>query len=137
MVVIGQEKGSDTNSRIEHNFGMARPEGYRKAQRLMGLANRFGLPVVTLIDSAGAYPGIGAEERGQAEAIARSIETCLGLKVPLVCAIIGDEECLGHRGFRLQAAEVCSAATGSVIVIRAPSPALAASIVPPMSWTMP
>ncbi len=90
VVIIGQEKGSDTNSRIEHNFGMARPEGYRKAQRLMGLANRFGLPVVTLIDSAGAYPGIGAEERGQAAAIARSIETCLGLEVPLVCAIIGE-----------------------------------------------
>jgi acetyl-CoA carboxylase carboxyl transferase subunit alpha len=90
VVIIGQEKGSDTNSRIEHNFGMARPEGYRKAQRLMGLADRFGLPVITLIDSAGAYPGIGAEERGQAEAIARSIETCLGLEVPLVCAIIGE-----------------------------------------------
>ena len=90
VVIIGQEKGSDTNSRIEHNFGMARPEGYRKAQRLMGLANRFGLPVVTLIDSAGAYPGIGAEERGQAAGIARSIETCLGLEVPLVCAIIGE-----------------------------------------------
>ncbi len=90
VVIIGQEKGSDTNSRIEHNFGMARPEGYRKAQRLMGLADRFGLPVVTLIDSAGAYPGIGAEERGQAAAIARSIETCLGLEVPLVCAIIGE-----------------------------------------------
>ena len=90
VVIIGQEKGCDTNSRIEHNFGMARPEGYRKAQRLMGLANRFGLPVVTLVDSAGAYPGIGAEERGQAAAIARSIETCLGLEVPLVCAIIGE-----------------------------------------------
>ena len=90
VVIIGQEKGCDTNSRIEHNFGMARPEGYRKAQRLMGLADRFGLPVVTLIDSAGAYPGIGAEERGQAAAIARSIETCLGLEVPLVCAIIGE-----------------------------------------------
>jgi len=90
VVIIGQEKGCDTNSRIEHNFGMARPEGYRKAQRLMGLANRFGLPVVTLVDSAGAYPGIGAEERGQAAAIARSIETCLGLEVPLICAIIGE-----------------------------------------------
>ena len=90
VVIIGQEKGCDTNSRIEHNVGMARPEGYRKAQRLMGLADRFGLPVVTLIDSAGAYPGIGAEERGQAAAIARSIETCLGLEVPLVCAIIGE-----------------------------------------------
>ena len=90
VVVIGQEKGSDTDGRIEHNFGMARPEGYRKARRLMDLADRFGLPVVTLIDSAGAYPGIGAEERGQAAAIARSIETCLGLEVPLVCAIIGE-----------------------------------------------
>ena len=90
VVIIGQEKGCDTNSRIEHNFGMARPEGYRKARRLMDLADRFGLPVVTLIDSAGAYPGIGAEERGQAAAIARSIETCLGLEVPLVCAIIGE-----------------------------------------------
>ncbi len=74
VVVIGQEKGSDTNSRIEHNFGMARPEGYRKAQRLLGLADRFGLPVVTLIDSAGAYPGIGAEERGQAEVMVRKAE---------------------------------------------------------------
>ncbi len=90
VVVIGQEKGADTNSRVEHNFGMARPEGYRKAQRLMHLADRFGLPVVTLIDSAGAYPGVGAEERGQAEAVARSIETCLSLKVPLVSAIIGE-----------------------------------------------
>jgi acetyl-CoA carboxylase carboxyl transferase subunit alpha len=90
VVVIGQEKGADTNSRVIHNFGMARPEGYRKAQRLMGLADRFGLPVLTLIDSAGAYPGVGAEERGQAEAIARSIETCLGLKVPLVATIIGE-----------------------------------------------
>jgi acetyl-CoA carboxylase carboxyl transferase subunit alpha len=90
VVVIGQEKGADTSSRVEHNFGMARPEGYRKAQRLMHLADRFGLPVLTLIDSAGAYPGVGAEERGQAEAIARSIETCLGLKVPLVSTIIGE-----------------------------------------------
>ncbi len=90
VVVIGQEKGADTNSRVLHNFGMARPEGYRKAQRLMGLADRFGLPVLTLIDSAGAYPGVGAEERGQAEAIARTIETCLGLKVPFVATIIGE-----------------------------------------------
>ena len=90
VVVIGQAKGSDTNSRIEHNFGMARPEGYRKAQRPMGLADRFVLPFVTLISRAGASPGIGAEERGQAEAIARSIETCLGLEVPLVCTIIGE-----------------------------------------------
>ncbi len=90
MVIIGQEKGSDTNSRVRHNFGMARPEGYRKAQRLMRLADRFKLPVITLVDSAGAYPGIGAEERGQAEAIARSIETCLSLKVPIVSVIIGE-----------------------------------------------
>ncbi len=90
VVVIGQEKGADTASRVAHNFGMARPEGYRKAQRLMRLADRFGLPVVTLVDTPGAYPGIGAEERGQAEAIARSIETCLGLRVPLVSVVIGE-----------------------------------------------
>ena len=82
VVVIGQEKGAEIESRMKHNFGMARPEGYRKAQRLMRLADRFGLPVVTLVDTPGAYPGIGAEERGQAEAIARSIETCLSLRVP-------------------------------------------------------
>jgi acetyl-CoA carboxylase carboxyl transferase subunit alpha len=90
VVVIGQEKGADTASRVKHNFGMARPEGYRKAQRLMHLADRFGLPVITLVDTAGAYPGIGAEERGQAEAIARSIETCLALKVPVLAAVIGE-----------------------------------------------
>ena len=89
-VILGQEKGADTKARVAHNFGMARPEGYRKAQRLMHLADRFKLPVITLVDSAGAYPGIGAEERGQAEAIARSIETCLGLEVPIVSAIIGE-----------------------------------------------
>jgi acetyl-CoA carboxylase carboxyl transferase subunit alpha len=90
VVIIGQEKGQDTEGRIRHNFGMARPEGYRKARRLMELADRFGLPVITLVDTAGAYPGVGAEERGQAEAIARSIETCLKIKVPLVSAIIGE-----------------------------------------------
>ncbi|HEX7006494.1 MAG TPA: acetyl-CoA carboxylase carboxyltransferase subunit alpha [Alphaproteobacteria bacterium] len=90
IVVLGTEKGHDTESRVLHNFGMARPEGYRKAQRLMRLADRFGLPVVTLVDTSGAYPGKGAEERGQAEAIARSIETCLDIKVPLVAAIIGE-----------------------------------------------
>lgn len=90
VVVIGHEKGHDTKSRIERNFGMARPEGYRKAIRLMDLADRFGLPVVTLIDTAGAYPGKGAEERGQSEAIARSTEKCLSLKVPLVSVIIGE-----------------------------------------------
>src|SRR3546814_11320738 len=75
-MVIGHEKGADIHSRVKHNFGMARPEGYRKAQRLMRMAERFGLPIVTLVDTAGAYPGIGAEERGQAEAIARSLATC-------------------------------------------------------------
>ncbi len=90
VVVIGHEKGSDTKSRIEHNFGMARPEGYRKAIRLMMLADRFGLPVITLVDTPGAYPGKGAEERGQSEAIARSTETCLKIGVPLVSVIIGE-----------------------------------------------
>jgi acetyl-CoA carboxylase carboxyl transferase subunit alpha len=89
-VILGQEKGADTKTRVEHNFGMARPEGYRKAQRLMHLAERFKLPVITLVDSAGAYPGIGAEERGQAEAIARSIQICLGLEVPIVSIVIGE-----------------------------------------------
>jgi len=87
---LGQEKGADTEARLRHNFGMPRPEGYRKAQRLMRLADRFGLPVVTLIDTPGAYPGIDAEARGQAEAIARSIETCLSLSVPLVGVVIGE-----------------------------------------------
>ncbi len=90
VVVIGHEKGHDTKTRIERNFGMARPEGYRKAIRLMDLADRFRLPVVTLIDTAGAYPGKGAEERGQAEAIARSTEKCLAIGVPLVSVIIGE-----------------------------------------------
>src|SRR5579859_5349095 len=90
IAVIGQEKGSDTDSRIKHNFGMARPEGYRKAVRVMELADRFGLPVLALVDTAGAYPGIGAEERGQAEAIARSTETCLRLGVPNIAVVIGE-----------------------------------------------
>jgi len=90
LVVIGHEKGADTKSRIEHNFGMARPEGYRKAVRLMDLADRFELPVITLIDTPGAYPGKGAEERGQAEAIASAIEKCLKIKVPLISVIIGE-----------------------------------------------
>ena len=89
-MVIGHEKGSDTEGRIKHNFGMARPEGYRKALRLMEMADRFSLPVVSLIDTAGAYPGIGAEERGQAEAIARCTDCCLGLGVPIVSVIIGE-----------------------------------------------
>jgi len=90
IVVIGHEKGADTDSRVRHNFGMARPEGYRKARRLMELAERFALPVLALVDTAGAYPGIDAEARGQAEAIARSIETCLRLRVPLIAVIIGE-----------------------------------------------
>ncbi|MDF2096051.1 acetyl-CoA carboxylase carboxyltransferase subunit alpha [Aquibaculum arenosum] len=90
VVVMGQEKGSDTNSRVAHNFGMARPEGYRKAQRLMQLAQRFGVPLLTLVDTAGAYPGVGAEERGQAEAIARCMDISLQLDVPLVSVIVGE-----------------------------------------------
>lgn len=90
VLVIGQEKGNDTASRLKRNFGMARPEGYRKAVRLMELADRFGLPVITFVDTAGAYPGVDAEERGQAEAIARSTDCCLGLGVPLVSVIIGE-----------------------------------------------
>lgn len=90
VMVIGQEKGHDTKSRIERNFGMARPEGYRKAVRLMDLAERFAMPVITLVDTAGAYPGVGAEERGQAEAIARSTERCLTLGAPIVSLIIGE-----------------------------------------------
>ncbi len=90
VMVIGHEKGHDTSSRIDRNFGMARPEGYRKAVRLMDMADRFGLPVVTLIDTPGAYPGKGAEERGQSEAIARSTEKCLQIGVPLVTVVIGE-----------------------------------------------
>ena len=90
IVVLGNEKGADTESRLKHNFGMARPEGYRKARRLMRLADRFRLPVLTFVDTAGAYPGIDAEARGQAEAIARAIETSLDLKVPVVAAVIGE-----------------------------------------------
>ena len=88
--MIGQEKGSDTKSRLKHNFGMARPEGYRKAVRIMELADRFKVPLITLVDTAGAYPGIGAEERGQAEAIARSTSACLALKVPSMSVVIGE-----------------------------------------------
>src|SRR5882757_3148127 len=90
VVVMGQEKGADTTTRVQHNFGMARPEGYRKAQRLMDLADRFRLPVLTLVDTPGAYPGIDAEARGQAEAVATSIDTCLSLGVPLVSVVIGE-----------------------------------------------
>ncbi|MBM3521306.1 MAG: acetyl-CoA carboxylase carboxyltransferase subunit alpha, partial [Alphaproteobacteria bacterium] len=90
VMVIGQERGHDTASRLKRNFGMARPEGYRKAVRLMETADRFGLPVVTLVDTAGAYPGIDAEERGQAEAIARSTDCCLSLGVPMIAVVIGE-----------------------------------------------
>jgi acetyl-CoA carboxylase carboxyl transferase subunit alpha len=90
VAVIGQEKGSDTASRIKHNFGSVRPEGYRKAVRLMELADRFSIPLLTLVDTAGAYPGVGAEERGQAEAIARSTSACLSLKVPSISVVIGE-----------------------------------------------
>jgi acetyl-CoA carboxylase carboxyl transferase subunit alpha len=90
VCVLGHEKGATTESRLRHNFGMARPEGYRKAVRLMEMADRFGIPVIALIDTAGAYPGIGAEERGQAEALARSTEACLGLGVPNVAVILGE-----------------------------------------------
>lgn len=90
VVILGHEKGADTSSRVKHNFGMARPEGYRKAIRLMELADRFGLPVITLVDTSGAYPGVDAEARGQAEAIARSMEACLKLKTPIVSLVIGE-----------------------------------------------
>src|SRR3954453_7610775 len=90
VMLLGHEKGDDTASRLKHNFGMAKPEGYRKAIRLMRLADRFGLPVVTLVDTPGAFPGVQAEERGQAEAIARSTEQCLELKVPLIAVIVGE-----------------------------------------------
>ena len=90
VVVLGNQKGRDTESRLKHNFGMARPEGYRKAIRLMQLADRFNLPVITFVDTSGAYPGIGAEERGQAEAIARSTQTCLQLGVPLISTVVGE-----------------------------------------------
>jgi len=90
VAIIGQEKGADTKSRLKHNFGSARPEGYRKAVRIMELADRFGLPVITLVDTAGAYPGVSAEERGQAEAIARSTAACLNLRVPMISVIIGE-----------------------------------------------
>ena len=90
VMVLGHEKGDDTASRLRHNFGMGKPEGYRKAIRLLGLADRFGLPVVTLVDTSGAFPGIQAEERGQAEAIARSTEACLALGVPMVASVVGE-----------------------------------------------
>ena len=89
-MVIGQEKGFDTESRLKHNFGMVKPEGYRKVARLMKLADRFKMPIITFVDTAGAYPGVGAEQRGQAEAIANCIQTCLEVKVPFISVIIGE-----------------------------------------------
>jgi len=106
-VVIGQEKGADTGERMAHNFGMARPEGYRKARRLMELADRFSLPIITLVDTPGAYPGVGAEERGQAEAIAQCIDTCLAIRVPLLSVIIGE----GGSGGAI------AIATGDVVIM--------------------
>ena len=97
VMVIGHEKGNDTESRVRHNFGMARPEGYRKARRLMRMADHFGIPVLTLVDTTGAYPGVDAEARGQAEAIARSIETSLDLRVPMIAAVIGEGGSGGSR----------------------------------------
>ncbi len=108
VCVLGQEKGNDTETRIRHNFGMAMPEGYRKAVRLMELAERFGLPVISFVDTAGAYPGIEAEERGQAEAIARSTEACLGLGTPNVALVIGE----GGSG-----GAVALASTNSVLML--------------------
>lgn len=90
VIIMGHERGHDTETRLRHNFGMARPEGYRKAQRLMNMADHFQIPIITLVDTAGAYPGRGAEERGQAEAIAKSIETCLNVKVPIISVVIGE-----------------------------------------------
>ncbi len=90
VMVVGHEKGNDTESRIKHNFGMARPEGFRKAIRLFNLADQFKIPIITFVDTAGAYPGVGAEERGQAEAIARSTEACLAVKVPLISVVVGE-----------------------------------------------
>jgi acetyl-CoA carboxylase carboxyl transferase subunit alpha len=90
VMVLGIEKGHDTETRLKHNFGMAKPEGYRKARRLMQLADHFGVPVITLVDTSGAYPGVDAEARGQAEAIARAVETCLDIQVPLISVIIGE-----------------------------------------------
>ena len=108
VAVIGQEKGSDTETRLRHNFGMAMPEGYRKAVRIMAMAERFGMPVLSFIDTAGAYPGIAAEERGQAEAIARSTDACLGLGVPNISVIIGE----GGSG-----GAVASASTNRVMML--------------------
>ena len=116
MVVVGTEKGTDTDTRIKHNFGAAKPEGYRKARRLIELAGRFKLPLLTFVDTSGAFPGIDAEARGQAEAIARSIEACLSAPVPVVATIIGEGGsggaialATGDRVLMLEHAIYCSA----------------------------
>jgi acetyl-CoA carboxylase carboxyl transferase subunit alpha len=124
IAIIGHEKGADTQSRLNHNFGMARPEGYRKAVRIMNLADRYGLPVITLVDTTGAYPGIGAEERGQAEAIARSTDTCLSLGVPIVTVIIGE----GGSGGAMALAAANSVAMLEHAIYSVISPEGAASI---------
>ncbi len=124
VVVIGQEKGTDTQSRIVHNFGMARPEGYRKAIRLMTMAEKFQLPVVTFVDTPGAYPGVGAEERGQAEAIARSIERCMSLSVPIIAIVIGE----GGSGGAIAIASANSVLMLEHAIYSVASPEAAASI---------
>ncbi len=124
VCLLGQEKGDDTASRVRHNFGMARPEGYRKAVRLMELADRFGLPVISLIDTAGAFPGIEAEERGQAEAIARSIDTCLSIGVPNIGLVIGE----GGSGGALAIAACNSVLMLEHSIYTVASPEAAASI---------
>jgi acetyl-CoA carboxylase carboxyl transferase subunit alpha len=124
VCVLGQEKGEDTASRVKHNFGMAKPEGYRKAARLMQLADRFGLPVISLIDTAGAFPGVEAEERGQAEAIARSIDACLSLGAPNIGVVIGE----GGSGGALAIAACNSVLMLEHAIYTVASPEAAASI---------
>ena len=124
VMVIGHEKGDDTQSRLRHNFGMARPEGYRKAIRLMGLADKFKIPVVTFVDTPGAYPGVGAEERGQAEAIARSIERCMSLSVPIIAIVIGE----GGSGGAVAIASANSVMMLEHAIYTVASPEAAASI---------
>jgi len=123
-IIMGHEKGSDTQTRVRHNFGMARPEGYRKAVRLMEMGERFGLPVIALVDTAGAYPGIGAEERGQAEAIARSTDACLKLTVPMVSVVIGE----GGSGGAVAIASANKVLMLSHAIYTVASPEAAASI---------
>lgn len=136
VMVIGHEKGSDTEGRIKHNFGMARPEGYRKAQRLMEMADRFSLPVVSIIDTAGAYPGVGAEERGQAEAIARCTDCCLGLGVPILSVIIGEGDRAGPWPLPPPIASTCWNTRSTPWLRRKPPPRSCGAI-PPVPSTRP